>query len=253
MRRLRQSFLIEPVIAHNGPRGRNLGATLGFIRFLTPIFLGLFIHHAHANDASCGDLSPEAKQRMQQFLDRCGSKLANNGQGKVAIADMGAKPPKLFLLDRQNLNSCSLATTISIGTASQGDPPKAGNEPDSNMTPAGFHITRVHQGERYGPNNSLALDGTGTENNHSLSRAILIHAKDQGQNTIGCIGVPPEHMNTVLNALATGSVIYNHFPQQQEGDSINNCDGKGAGAPTNRNYYGGPGVSQGSPGSGGRR
>ncbi|MBX3018344.1 MAG: murein L,D-transpeptidase catalytic domain family protein [Bdellovibrionaceae bacterium] len=216
---------------------------MGSVRFLALAILILSFQNANANNANCSDLSPEAKQNMQSWLNKCGSKLANNGAGKVAIVDMGGSEPKLFLLDKQTL-SCSLAVPVEIGKNSVGRPPKAGNEAESNMTPAGFHITRLHQGERYGPNNSLAMDGTGSENNNSLSRAILLHAKQPGVNTIGCIGVPPEHLNTVMNELGTGSVIYNHFPNEKGGDSQNNCDGKGAGAPTNRNYHGGPGQSQ---------
>lgn len=211
---------------------------------LTSIFLALSIHQAHAQSANCSDLSSEAKQNMQKWLDKCGSKLANNGAGKVAIVDMSGSTPKLFMLDKQNLNTCSLAVPVSIGVNSVGPPPKPGNEKESNMTPAGFHITRVHQGERYGPNNSLAMDGTGSENNNSLSRGILLHAKQPGANTIGCIGVPPEKLNDIMNQLGTGSVIYNHFPNERNGDSANNCDGKGAGSPTNRNYHGGPGTAQ---------
>lgn len=250
-RRSQVPFLDESVVNHNGSRGINLGDILGFLRFTFALVILVTAFRVQAEN--CSDLSNDAKQRMQQWLDKCGSKLANNGQGKVAVTDMSLNPPKLFLLDRSNLNNCSMSTPISIGSGSGGPPPKPGNEPKSNMTPAGFHITRLHQGERYGPNNSLALDGTGTENNNSLSRGILLHAKSEGQNTIGCIGVPPEKLNDVMNALGTGSVIYNHFPQEQNGDSVQNCDGKGAGSPTNKNYHGGPGASQGGSTPGGQR
>lgn len=213
-------------------------------RLIPGLVLGLFFSSMVAAAADCSQLPNDAKQRMQQFLNRCGSRLGNGGQGKVAITDFSAMPAKLFLVDRNNLNNCSLATEVSLGSGSLGQPPEPGNTPESHKTPAGFHITRVHQGEKYGPNNSLALDGTGSENNNSLSRSILIHGKDPGKATWGCIGIPPEKLNEVLNALGQGSVVYNHFPNHQEGDSVSNCDGKGAGSPTNSNYHGGPGAPQ---------
>lgn len=173
-------------------------------------------------DAGCVGVSAQATSRMNQFWGLCADKNRSE-TGNVAINDFSLTPPRMFIMDR-SMNRCLLAVDISYGSGSKGNPPIPGNVYDDPRTPAGFHITRLHRGMLYGPTNSLGLAGTGSENSNSQGRAILIHAKEPGKDTIGCIGVPPGDFATVHKALSIGAVVYNHFPNHTDGDSVRKCD-----------------------------
>lgn len=178
------------------------------------------------NGAPCFGASSEAVSAMREYLMKCGGRL-NNSSGNVVINDFSVSPPMMFIMD-QSLTRCVASIPVTYGNGSQQTPPEAGNTPKSNMTPAGFHITKPHSGSRYNQSNSVGLSGTGSENNASMyPRGILIHGYPQGYTTEGCIGVPLEQFDFVKEKISYGAVVYNHFARMPNGTSSNNCTAPG--------------------------
>lgn len=194
---------------------------MGFAQNSSAFLLGLM----GANGGPCFGTSSGAVSAMREYLMRCGGRLSNRS-GNIAINDFSVNPPMMFIMD-QSMNRCIASIPITYGAGSQQTPPQPGNVSGENGTPAGFHITKPHNGERYQEHNSVGISGTGSENNATLMRGVVIHAYPPGNATWGCIGVPPEQFDLVKNSLSYGAVVYNHFAQMPKGTSSNNCTAPG--------------------------
>lgn len=169
-------------------------------------------------DSSCSGLNPEALEKMRKYIQDCGANIQSRS-GKVAINDFSTNTPSMYILDQDTL-SCVGSTRITYGIGSQSSRPRAGNGHSSHMTPAGFHVTKPHNGTLYQEWNSVGLAGMGNENSNTIGRGVIIHPSNG--STLGCIGIPPSRFVTVKNAIAYGSVVYNYYPGQT-GSSQNRC------------------------------
>lgn len=160
----------------------------------------------------------EAIKEAQEFHALCVSQgVLRSPNRLMAINDYRDRVGCMYLIDVQT-GQCDYATTSDYGTGS-GVPPRPGCRSGSHMTPAGFHVTRPHNGERYDSSNSLGL--ASLQGQGSSGRAILIHQGNCGGGaaTWGCSGVGnyPE----VRKRLGSqGALVYNYF-----GDEVGNCSG----------------------------
>jgi hypothetical protein len=169
-------------------------------------------------DPSCEGLSPDAKNRMRDYLKGCG-KVLQNQTGKVAITDFSTNTPTLYVLNANDL-SCAGSTRVTYGVGSHNNPPVAGNNGGSSQSPAGFLVTKPHHGTLYQEWNSVGIEGMGSENSNTAGRGVIFHPSNG--HTLGCIGIPTSRFVTVKRAIAYGSVVLNYFPGQI-GDSQNRC------------------------------
>lgn len=167
----------------------------------------------------CGGLSPAAKEKMKAYLSRCGANL-RIPNGNVSIIDFSSSRPVMYVLRQSDL-SCVTAMHVGYGVNSHGNPPKAGNSPSSLMTPPGFHITKVHNGAAYQEFNSIGIAGMGSDNSNTIGRGVILHPSNG--HTHGCIGIPWAQFAEVKKMLGYGTVVYNYFPNQANGDSEMRC------------------------------
>lgn len=173
-----------------------------------------------ALDPSCDGLPEDAKNRMREYLKGCSSALQMQTD-KVAINDFSTNSPVMYILNVKDL-SCSGSTRVTFGVGSHNryGAPLAGNGGGSSQTPAGFLVTKPHQGRLYQEWNSVGIEGMGSENSATAGRGVIIHPSNG--HTLGCIGVPPSRFVTVKRAIAYGSVVLNYFPGQV-GSSQSRC------------------------------
>lgn len=160
----------------------------------------------------------EAIKEAQEFHALCVEQgVIRSPNRLMAINDYRGRVGCMYLID-VNTGQCDYATTSDYGTGS-GVPPRPGCTSGSHMTPAGFHLTRPHNGERYDESNSLGL--MGLQGQMSGPRAILIHQGKcrGGAATWGCSGVGnyPEVRKRLGRQ---GTLVYNYF-----GDEVGNCRG----------------------------
>ena len=160
----------------------------------------------------------EAIKEAQDFLALCVAQGTIRAPNRLmAINDYRGRRGCMYLIDVKT-GKCEYATTSAYGTGS-GAPPEPGCGNGSRMTPAGFHVTRPHNGARYDSSNSLGL--VGLQGQDSVSRGVLIHQGkcSGGAATWGCAGVGnyPE----VRRRLGSqGALVYNYF-----GGRVGNCSG----------------------------
>lgn len=161
----------------------------------------------------------DAIKEAQEFHQLCTSQgvLNSSGNRLMAINDYREKVGCMYLVN-VDTGQCEFATTSDYGRGS-GVPPRPGCESNSRMTPAGFHVTRPHNGARYDTGNSLGMAGLQGQN--SAGRGILIHQGycRGGASTWGCAGVG-DYKGVRERLGSQGSLIYNYF-----GDEVGNCSG----------------------------
>lgn len=167
----------------------------------------------------CSALPAAAKEKMRGYLQRCGPNL-RIPNGNVAIIDFSTSRPVLYVLRQSDL-SCVQAVHIGYGVGSHGNPPRAGNTPESHMSPPGFHITKVHNGSAYQEFNSIGIMGMGRDNSNTAGRGVILHPSNG--HTHGCIGIPWARFAEIKKQLGYGTVVYNYFPSQSNGDSEFRC------------------------------
>ena len=168
--------------------------------------------------ANAGKVEEAVKEALDFYKANAaciGGKSPDDPSTLMAINDYRGRTGCMYLVDMNG--KCNFATTSDYGTGG-GAPPTPGCRDESHMTPAGFHVTSVHNGERYDDSNSLEL--TNLQGQGSKRRAILIHQGrcGGGASTWGCSGVGnyPE----VRRRLGHGALVYNYF-----GSKVGNCSG----------------------------
>lgn len=171
-----------------------------------------------ALDSDCSGLPASALTMMKDYLNQCRDKL-NVVTGKVAITDFSTNTPSMYIIDSRTLE-CVGSTRVTYGVGSHASTPNAGNVHQSYKTPAGFHVTKPHNGRLYQEWNSVGIAGMGSENSNTVGRGVIIHPSNR--HTLGCIGIPPSRFATVKSAIAYGSVVLNYYPGQI-GSSKNRC------------------------------
>jgi L,D-transpeptidase catalytic domain len=146
---------------------------------------------------------------------RRGTCCRNMSQQTMAISDFTrpSNENRLHLINLRTGTSTNMLVAHGSGSDSNHDrqTDSYSNQPNSNQTPAGFHIARG----QYMGKNGLSLNLHGLEpsrNGNSYRRRIVVHGASyvrSGGRSHGCLAVEPQNIRSVVEMLSNDSLVYN--------------------------------------------
>ena len=179
---------------------------------------------------SCGIPPMSATTALRKALTfKSGCHIVRNSTKPMAINDYSSSPPMIYLYKVESGRyKCVGKTRVGWGSGRgvSRSRPLSCSDGAKQMTPPGFHVTRVHNGKRYNHSTSIGLNGLNGQG--SVGRGVVMHGATYGMGggSWGCPYFSMTAFKAIKSVLSPeGSMVYNYFGNAPKGPGCNSNAG----------------------------